>query len=709
MGPLGAVFRKVFKRRTTAEEDLVDKDLPSAKGKGKGKGKKTPRGEDKNVGDVCRSRKWDEVPKWLDEGADVNCLDSEGKGTTLHWAAWFGDAPTVELLLERKADVDKGSRAGALASHLAARGGHVAVLEKLWRHDSSLLCRKDGNGRTPVHCAALEGLPAILDWLYLHGAPVNTADGIGATPLHWSIHDGKPLAMQLLLKIHVSNLELDSASKQTPLHLAASKARWHQLDSALALRPDALGDYQAWELKDENGVIPCDLVKWNPLYRTHLRVLAAWLRCRHRHAGSTSSSAFAMLRRKCLEVRPRLFNYALIVPLYHVVHDVAFLGICLPVVISYNPKAVDLQFMGFLLLAAGIQAMALMYWLRASCSDPGYCESAERLDADYPGPDRHEKVIISTLADLNEACVQRYGSPNKKKAKDTSNDDAKEEAEAEADTVSEVETDPKKIKELDQKLEEIKERLKLAMQQAGEGRRKFIDKGYEELVCSDTPVSNAKEWGRRACTVCSRIRTQRSKHCKDCGMCVARFDHHCPWIGNCVGAGNVSDFANFCLLTPCSLCFSLVLVMWFQVKMDFMYPVITVPLLVMGALDMVSIMFTLLLFGRQVYLAAFDLTEYECATVRLKRNTDKTWLQAFASGFRNIFVFFFNQDQFLANVWDAPPYPEPPPRRTASPVVEGVSEGTNGTAKHKNRKYGNIFSCLSDRCRRQKTALPKQD
>ncbi len=47
------------------------------------------------------------------------------------------------------------------------------------------------------------------------------------------------------------------------------------------------------------------------------------------------------------------------------------------------------------------------------------------------------------------------------------------------------------------------------------------------------------------CPECEVIRTNRSRHCNICNRCVDRFDHHCPWINNCVGIGNHGLFYTF--------------------------------------------------------------------------------------------------------------------------------------------------------------------
>lgn len=51
------------------------------------------------------------------------------------------------------------------------------------------------------------------------------------------------------------------------------------------------------------------------------------------------------------------------------------------------------------------------------------------------------------------------------------------------------------------------------------------------------------------CPECVARRSPRSRHCQCCDMCVEKFDHHCPWINNCIGARNLGVFFIFIIIS----------------------------------------------------------------------------------------------------------------------------------------------------------------
>ncbi len=56
------------------------------------------------------------------------------------------------------------------------------------------------------------------------------------------------------------------------------------------------------------------------------------------------------------------------------------------------------------------------------------------------------------------------------------------------------------------------------------------------------------------CQICKTVKPPRVHHCSQCKRCVVRMDHHCKWIGNCVGLFNMKHFLLF-LIYCVILCF----------------------------------------------------------------------------------------------------------------------------------------------------------
>ncbi|KAM3910685.1 palmitoyltransferase ZDHHC12 isoform 2-T2 [Leptodactylus fuscus] len=128
----------------------------------------------------------------------------------------------------------------------------------------------------------------------------------------------------------------------------------------------------------------------------------------------------------------------------------------------------------------------------------------------------------------------------------------------------------------------------------------------------ETESLNPSTVRMRRCGYCL-LKPMRARHCKSCQHCVRRYDHHCPWIENCVGEKNHRVFILY-------LTFQLLVLLWaLHIAWSGFHSAVAwsnwlrINLFLLGALVVIGIFLVVvtLLLVSHLYLISCNVTTWE--------------------------------------------------------------------------------------------------
>lgn len=155
----------------------------------------------------------------IQSGGNIHTVDSRLNSPFIY-ACEHNHMEIVHYLVQAGSFLDVKGEDGMTCLHMAAKGGHIELMEFLLSTRKVQVNVQDDGGWTPIIWAAEHRNVAAVKFLIAHGADPTLKDNEENTGLHWAAFSGSVEIAEIFLN-HGCDIESPNEHGDRPLHIAA--------------------------------------------------------------------------------------------------------------------------------------------------------------------------------------------------------------------------------------------------------------------------------------------------------------------------------------------------------------------------------------------------------------------------------------------------------------------------------------------------------